>query len=298
MSSDDASVAQLDSDLLRTFLATVEAGSVTGAAVRVRRTQSAVSLQVRKLEETLGQRLFRRHGRGVSMTAAGEQLLPVARQVVETLDRTVLALRARQGETEIRLGFPEEYADTTLSPILAAFQRQRPDVGLALRCGPSTEFPRLLATGELDLALHSAEAVAADDVVVHREAAVWAGSVLHAAESRRPLPVALFDRACWWRERCVDLLNRSGLDYRIVCTSESVAGVRAAIAAGIGVGVLPRSALTHRLRRLPDGPLPDGSLPNIGETGLVLSRSPGAPRGPAEALAAVVAEAFRAAIAG
>lgn len=290
MSKNDGMATRLDSDLLRSFLAIVEAGSVSGGAACLLRTQSAVSLQVQKLEATVGQRLFRRHGRGVSMTSAGEQLLPVARQVVEALDRTVVAMRSRKPQQEIRLGFPEEYCDTMLPPILAAFTRRRPDARVFLRCGSSTDFPRVLAAGDLDLALHSPPDVPVDDLVVHRESAVWAGSVLHDAATRRPLPVALFDKQCWWRERCLELLRRTGLDHQVVCTSESVAGVRAAIAAGIAVGVLPAGSLTSQLR-----PLTDGTLPALGGTSLVLMRSPAAPRELTDVLAATISAAFQSA---
>lgn len=286
MISNDISVARLDSDLLRTFLAVAEAGSVSAGAVPLHRTQSAVSLQLRKLEETVGQRLFHRHGRGVVVTAAGERLLPVARQVIETLDQTVLAMRGRQNPIEIRLGYPEEYGDTTLPVVLATFARRYPEILLSVRCGASTDFPGLLASGDLDLALHSPARVSAGDTVVHREAAVWAGSVYHDIAGRRPLPLALFDKACWWRQRCLDLLRQSGLDHRVVCTSESVAGIRAAIAAGIAVGVLPQSALTGGLR-----PILADDLPDLGKTDLVLTRSPSAPNGPTDTLAEVVCTA-------
>lgn len=290
MSIGDKSIPQLDSDLLRTFLAVAKAGSVSGGATRLLRTQSAVSLQVQKLEETVGQRLFERHGRGVSMTAAGDQLLPVARRVIETLDQAVVAMRGARIDREIRLGVPEEYGDTILPSILAAFTEEQPNARIFLWCRSSTDFPRMLATGDLDLALHSPEHASTDDLVVRREAAMWAGSVFHDVENRRPLPVALFDKACWWRERCLNLLQRSGLDYQIVCSSESVAGVRAALAAGVAVGVLPQSSMTRHLRHLSDAILPD-----LGETSLVLSRSSGAPDRLTDILATIVAKALRSA---
>lgn len=289
MRSDDSFVPQLDSDLLRSFLAVAKAGSVSGGANRLLRTQSAVSLQVQKLEDIVGQRLFERHGRGVSLTARGEQLLPIARQVVETLDQAVIIMRQAQVRGEIRLGIPEEYGDTLLPLILSEFSEERPSARILIRCGSSVEFPAALAAGELDLALHSPETVTANDVVVHREAAVWTGSAFHEVESRRPLPVALFDKACWWRERCLDLLQKAGLNYEIVCTSESVAGVRAAISAGIAVGVLPQSSLTDRVRCLSDT-----ELPHLGETALVLTRSTGAANPFADSLTAIVTRILRA----
>lgn len=288
MVPDDSYRPSLDSDLLRSFLAVARAGSVSGGAGRLLRTQSAVSVQLQKLEEIVGQRLFDRHGRGVSLTGHGEQLLPVARRVVEMLDQTVAGMRGGKTPGEIRLGIPEEYSDTLLPPILSGFAQERPGARILLRCGSSVEFPAALARGELDLALHTPETIAAPDTVVHREAAVWAGSAFHEAESRRPLPVALFDRACWWRERCLDLLREAGADYEIVCTSESVAGIRAAISAGVAIGVLPQSALTDRVRRLSDA-----NLPHLGETPLVLTRSSGAQAELAESLSAIIAKAVR-----
>lgn len=288
MSQNDSLLPQLDSDLLRSFLAVAKAGSVSGGAARLLRTQSAISLQVQKLEEIVAQQLFDRHGRGVSLTAHGEQLLPTARRVVEALDQAVVALRAADAKGEIRLGIPEEYSDTLLPAILADFSQQQPGARILLRCGSTVEFPSALAADELDIALHAPENVAADDIVVHHEAAIWAGSVFHEIEHRRPLPVALFDRACWWRERCLDLLQKANLDYEIACTSESVAGIRAAISAGFAIGVLPQCAITDRVRRLPDA-----ALPQLGETALVLTRSPAAPVRLADSLTAIVTKTIR-----
>ncbi|CAN7583276.1 LysR substrate-binding domain-containing protein [Phyllobacterium sp. LjRoot231] len=165
----------------------------------------------------------------------------------------------------------------------------QPGARILLRCGSSVEFPAALAAGELDLALHTPENVTAQDVVVHREAAVWAGSAFHEVEKRRPLPVALFDKACWWRERCLNLLQKAGLNYEIICTSESVAGVRAAISAGIAVGVLPQCSLTDRVRLLSNT-----ELPHLGETALVLSQSSGAQAKLADSLTAIIKTTLRA----
>ncbi|MFI0846133.1 LysR substrate-binding domain-containing protein [Mesorhizobium sp. IMUNJ 23232] len=289
MSQDDILLPQLDSDLLRSFLAVAKAGSVSGGAARLLRTQSAISLQVQKLEEIVAQQLFDRHGRGVSLTARGEQLLPIARQVVEALDQAVIAMRAPDAKAEIRFGIPEEYSDTLLPAILANFSQEQPSARILLRCGSSVAFPSALAADELDIALHAPENVAADDIVVHREAAIWAGSAFHEVEHRRPLPVALFDRACWWRERCLDLLKKADLDYEIVCTSESVAGIRAAISAGFAVGVLPKCTITGGVRQLPDT-----TLPQLGETALVLTCSPATPPRLADSLTAMVTKTLRA----
>lgn len=198
-------------------------------------------------------------------------------------------MRGSDTKGEIRLGMPEEYSDTFLPLILSGFSQAQPGARILVRCGASVEFPTALAAGDLDIALHTPENVATDDIVIHREAAVWAGSAFHEVEHRRPLPVALFDRTCWWRERCLDLLQRAGVSYEVICTSESVAGVRAAISAGIAVGVLPQGAFTDRVRRLSDA-----TLPHLGETALVLTRSAVAPAHLANSLAAIVSKTVRA----
>lgn len=289
MRKDDIFSPQFDSDLLRSFLAVAEARSVSGGAACLLRTQSAVSLQVQKLEQIAARQLFKRHGRGVSLTTYGEQLLPFARQVIETLDQALIAMRGPDEKSEIRFGMPEEYSDTLLPSILVGFTQEHPGVRIVIRCGPSVEFPHALAAGELDIALHAPEIISADDAVVRRESALWAGSAFHDAEDRRPLPVALFDRACWWRERCLLLLQTAGIDYEIVCTCESVAGVRAAISSGVAVGVLPHSAFTDRVRQLSNT-----GLPQLGETTLVLTRSLAAPVRLADSLSGMFLRAFRA----
>lgn len=288
MHRSDSNAPHLDSDLLRSFLAVAQAGSVSGAAVQLLRTQSAISVQLQKLEETVGQRLFQRHGRGVTLTAQGEQLLPVARRVVDMLDQAVIGLRGAKPQGTIRLGFPEEYSDTLLPEILARFAQEQHGARIFLRCGSSTEFPSALAKGELDLALHTPEVAAATDMVIHLEAAVWAGSAFHEVENRKPLPVALFDKACWWRERCLNLLEQANIEYEVVCTSESVAGIRAALSAGIAIGVLPQSAVTDPVARLSKTHLPD-----LGEVPLVLSRSLDAPAGLSDSLASIISRTIQ-----
>ncbi len=287
MNCNDMNSAQLDSDLLRTFLAVAATGSISDGASRLLRTQSAVSLQLRKLEGVVGQRLFDRHRRGLSMTVSGLHLLPVARSVVETLDQTVLDLRGTQARGEIRLGFPEEYSDTVLPWILAAYAEAQPGARILLSCGSGIDFPLALAAGELDLALHSPKDFSEGDISIHAETAVWVGSVYHEVEDRRPLPVASFDRTCWWWERSLDVMEKAGLNYEIVCTSESVAGVRAAIAAGMAVGVLPQSSLTGNLRKLPNDP-----FPCFGETNLVLTRGAQAPEKLTNCLTEIISKAF------
>lgn len=280
---------KLDSDLLRAFLAVAETGSVTKGADRIFRSQSAASLQIKRLETLLGRPVFERHARGISLTPTGERLRPVARRVVELIDSAVGELRAEPLEGLLRLGIPDEYGETILPEVIARFARDHPLVELALRCGFSPSFPGALARSELDLAVYAVESPARGAELLATERTVWATSRHHLAHEQEPLPVALFDRACWWRDRALEALESSGRDYRVVHSSESVAGVIAAVRAGVAVGLLGEGSIRGNLRTL--GPA-DG-FPEMPRSSLVLARRDNLRSSAADAVAAAIRAAFR-----
>jgi DNA-binding transcriptional LysR family regulator len=257
---------KLDSELLRSFLAVARNGSFSAAAASVFRSQSALSLQIKQLEGILGQAVFRRHARGVALTEVGEKLRPAAEAVVSLLDRTAGELRADPLRGRLRIGIPDEYADTLLPGVVARFARQHPRVELSVRCGLSAEFPAALERDELDLAAHAVETPAAGMLPLRRERTCWMVSREHAVQAREPLPVAVFDRACWWRDRALEALERSGRCYRIVFSSESVAGIAAAVSAGVAVGALGENSLSAGFREL----TPREGLPALPDSHLVL----------------------------
>lgn len=272
---------QLDSDLLRTFLAVAEAGSITGGAARIHRSQSAASLQIRQLEHVLGRPVLLRHGRGVALTAAGERLLPVARQVTGTLDAALAALRPDALAGRLRIGLPDDYGRTTLARIVADFARAHPRVELSVQCALGTGFARALRAGTLDMAVHEVPAPPPDAQVLRSDRIMWMASRDHDAARRDPLPVAVFDRDCWWRDAALASLEDSGRRYRVVFTSESAVGVWAAIESGMAVGLLRETPREDTFVALPELAPPRVSH-------LVLQSAP-ALRGP-------VSEAMRAAI--
>jgi DNA-binding transcriptional LysR family regulator len=240
----------LESDLLRTFLAITDAGSFLGGAERIHRSQSAASVQMKKLEQLLGAAVFERHGRGIRLTKLGEKLEPAARQVIRILDTTHTELTGPALRGTLQIGIPDDHSREQLSSIVADFARDHPQVELTVHCALSTGFSQQLARGELDLAVHEVEHISKGMVLLRRERLVWAVSRRHDLLDLDPLPVALFDRACWWRDAALQSLQGSGRPYRVVYSSESVTGVAAAIEAGIAVGVLGVSDLTKKLRAL------------------------------------------------
>ena len=240
----------LSSELLRTFLAVAESGSITDGAARIFRSQSAASLQIRKLEETLGKPVFERHGRGVVLTELGERLLPVARDITRKLDATLCDLTADDLEGKLRLGIPDDQSKHSLSRIVGEFAQSHPLVELEVICALSTGFRDALASGDLDLAIYEAAQPQPGLAVLRRERTCWMVSRHHDLVSRDPVPVALFDRDCWWRDAALEALRGMDRSFRVVYSSQSVAGVAAAIEAGIAIGLLGETSLTPPLRKL------------------------------------------------
>lgn len=248
-------MSTLDSDLLRTFLAIEEAGSVTGGAARIGRSQSAASLQIQQLEERIGKPLFRRHGRGVVLTAAGETLSPVARGIVSTLDRTLSELRGEGLKGRLRIGVPDDHSRASLARIISGFAAQHRDVELEVHCALGSGFGAALRSGALDLAVHEVPEPSPRAEILRENQLVWMRSRRRDFDAGEPLPVALFDRDCWWRDRALADLEAAGRDHRVIFTSESSVGVHAAVRAGMAVGLLSSSGDAEGLQPLAEFPV-------------------------------------------
>lgn len=283
--------ARIDSELLRTFLAVCDSGSISRGAERILRSQSAVSLQIKRLEELVGQPLFERHGRGVVPTAAGEALRPVAERVAALLDTTLAALRADGMAGRLAIGIPDEFGQSILPRALAAFTREHPNVELTVRCALSADFATAIDRGELDLAVYDSDVRPPDSELLREQRIGWATSRRHGAHMREPLPLALFDRDCWWRAHALDALRRTGREFRVVYSSESVAGIVAAIEAGIAVGLLQDDSIRGALDRLTEA---DG-LPEMPGSKLILKRRRGVDAALADAMSLAIRGAFAAA---
>lgn len=243
--------AMLDSDLLRTFLAISESGSVSAGAIRIGRSQSATSLQLKQLEQIVGVSLFHRHGRGISLTGEGERLLPVAREVRGKLDGILGELRGGDLAGAIRIGFPDDHDRARLSRIIAGFSASHPGVEVVVHCGLATGIAAALARGALDMVIHEVAQVTGHSVMLRREQLFWMAAPGSDVIARDPLPVAVFDRDCWWRDLALSDLDSLGRRYRVAFTSESTVGVRSAVLAGVGVGLLGEDT-EDELARVPD----------------------------------------------
>ena len=234
--------ANLDIDLLRSFAAVADTGSFTAAAELVARTQSAVSVQVKRLEEIVGRRVFERTSRSLALTPAGETLLGYARRILELNDESVRRVAEPPVAGEIRLGITEYFVPNQLPAILARFAAAYPGVQIEVRMGLSRELRDELARGKFD-------AVIVRLGPRERGQAIWSEpQVWVAPEGFEParhtvLPLALLPAPCVLRGHAIESLKRLKRPAKVAFTGSSMVSVQAAVSAGLGVSILPRSSV-------------------------------------------------------
>jgi DNA-binding transcriptional LysR family regulator len=278
----------LDSDLMRSFLAVADAGSVTAAAGRLFRTQSAVSLQVKRLEESLGQPLFDRQARGVVLTPRGEQLVPYARRVVALLDEAAIALREKPLVGPVRVGIPDEYSSTVVPRVLAAFDERHEGVQVSVRVDHSSAQIAALEADEIDLGVIYDWAYVQDGEVLCIDPTVWVTSVAHAQHLRRPVPVAVYFQSEWSRDYVEVSLNRLGIDWRAAWACDMAGGFRVAVTTGMAIAPLSRSTIPAGCRELTT----EDGYPIVDNARVVLRRNPRGTSPAVEGMAALLREAF------
>jgi DNA-binding transcriptional LysR family regulator len=234
----------LDLELLKTFVCVVDEGSFTRAAERVHRTQSTVSQQVRKLEELVGNPLLLRDrtGQNISVTEHGELLIHYARRLLALSSEAVEALASDLDLEILRIGVPEDFDARRMAVILAGFNRARPEARLETISGMSTDLKQKLATGAIDIALVKREPDSGPCWAVWPEALVWVKGA-GVDSTNGVLPLALFPQGCIYRQRAIRLLDVAQRPWRVAFGSHSLTGIQAAVACGLGVSVLPASAV-------------------------------------------------------
>ncbi len=278
-----------DLDLLRTFVAIVDNGSFTRAAQRLSLTQSTVSLQIKRLEDGLARRLFDRDGRDLQLTPEGEILLTYARQILQLGAEALSRLRETDVSGVVRLGTPEDFATTHLSEVLACFARTHPQVALQVQCDFTVNLLADFAKGRYDLILFKREPQGpSGGTKVWREVLDWVASPRLVTETEGPIPLILAPAPDVYRKRALSALDAAGRDWRIVYTSPSLAGLQAAVQAGLGVTVLPTEMIPADMvsvsARL--------QLPKLPDTEIVLYRAPGHVTPAAELLSSTIIAAL------
>lgn len=244
--ADSMTLYPLDLDLLRTFVAVVESGNFSSAAPRVGRSQSAVSMQMQRLEQELGRPLLTRMPRTVVPNAAGDDLLIYARRLLKLSDEARASVSRPDEAGTVRLGVPDDYAAFLLPPVLARFAEDYPRVNVELVCEPSRLLVPAIDEGRIDLAIVT-RLPAQSFEVLRREPFVWVAAVHHVAWSMDPLPVALFEPGCAARMNVIDALSAAGRAYRSTYSSASLLGLCAAVQAGLAVAGLAASSVPATL---------------------------------------------------
>lgn len=240
----------LESDLLRTFIAVAETSNFTKAAEIVGRTQSAVSMQIRKLEESVGCALFERGSRGVMLTKQGNALLTKARRIVMLLDETALSMRQPSLSGVVRIGIPEEYGSSVLPRALRNFDQSHPGVEIIVNFGRSSVLTDALNAGKLDLAVVYEQGDFTTSEVLRTDPTVWVTSDIHETHLRSPLPVAMYSGTGWAKTLSLSVLDNLGKDYRIAYVSDTSNGLMAAVQAGLGIAPLARVGIPLNCREL------------------------------------------------
>ncbi len=242
--------APLDLDQLATFVAIANTGSFTRAADEVHRTQSAVSMQMKKLEERIGRPLFAKDGRANRLTEDGEKLLVHARRLLQVNHETLAAFDNGQLEGSLRIGVPDDYADRFLPEIMGRFGRSNPRVELSVICEPTANLEELIRRGALDIAIVTQYDQRQRAQVVRREPLLWVTSASHATHEEDCVPLALGRTNCIWRAAAIRALEARKRSHRILFTSWSATVVTSAVLSGLAVSVLPECALRPGMRIL------------------------------------------------
>lgn len=277
----------LDITTLRSFVAVAESGGVTRAAGVLHLTQSAVSMQLKRLEEMLDLDLLDRSGRRIALTAAGEQLLAYARRMLELNDEAVARLTANEFEGEISLGVPHDIIYPYVPAVLRKFSTDFPRMRIRLISAPTTRLREMFGRGECDAILTTEEQPGPGGEVLMRMPLVWVGAVGGSAWRQQPLPVA-FCSNCIFRTGVLRRLNEAGMPWEMVVESELDNAVDAVVSADLAINaVISGSRPPH------SEPIDHkGALPDPGETRIVLymQRADGALQ---QALREMIRRAYR-----
>ncbi|MBB4275932.1 LysR substrate-binding domain-containing protein [Rhizobium mongolense] len=287
-----------DLDVLRTFATGMELGNFAKAADRLGRSTSAVSAQLKKLEEQAGTPIFRKAGRGLALTEAGETMLAYARRLLELNDEAAVAVQSVELEGWVRLGLQEDFGENLLPDVLGRFARAHPKVRIEARVVRNAELLERVTTGKLDLALAWSDATLTAHCEKIGEVPMrWIGPAAGEpgwnAASGEPLPLASLEAPCLLRTAATNALDRANIAWRLAFVSPSLGGLWAATAAGLGLTIRTPIGLPAKVRPLKPAEL---GLPELPSLGLVLHRAEADPDPATARLASILLRAVGEAI--
>ncbi|MBY5401591.1 MULTISPECIES: LysR substrate-binding domain-containing protein [Rhizobium] len=289
-----------DLDVLRTFSTGMELGNFAKAAERLGRSTSAVSAQLKKLEEQAGTPIFRKVGRGLALTDAGETMLGYARRLLELNDEAAAAVNSVELEGWVRLGLQEDFGETLLPDVLGRFARAHPKVRIEARVVRNAELLERVTSGKLDLALAWSDGTLTAHCERIGEVPMrWIGPAEGQpgwqAASGEPMPLASLEAPCLLRSAATKALDEAGISWRLAFVSPSLGGLWAATAAGLGLTIRTPIGLPAKVRPLAPGAI---GLPDLPKLGLVLHRAEAEQQPAAARLAELVLQSVHGALHG
>jgi len=276
----------LDLTALRSFVAVAETGGVTRAAQQLHLTQSAVSMQLKRLEEFLGQPLLDRSGRGVALTTPGEQLLGYGRRMLALNDEAMGRMTGEAFEGELRLGVPADIVYPQIPQILQRFDREYPRVRVNLTSSYTFKLRAMLDEGQLDLILTTEDETGPGGEMLCTQRLVWVGAPGGNAHRARPLRLA-FERACLFKPWAYRALDTAAIAWEMAVDTGSTRTVEATVSADLAVHAMLDCAVSPHLERIPPS-----ALPELPSTRINMYRARGAKGALVEALQAMLRDSY------
>ncbi|WP_407334060.1 LysR family transcriptional regulator [Enterovibrio sp. 27052020O] len=261
----------MDIDSLRSFLAIVDTGSFTRAAAQIHRTQSAISMQVKRLEEELGSPLFDREKRPLSLSFAGQRLVSHARRLIAGHDEALDAFKREDTSRPIRLGCPDDYAESLLPQFIKTLRSQVGDQTFDILCASSTRLRQRLDRGELDMAIITRSPDSDEGWLLKHDKGVWVSGSDTDLVHRRPLPVALFDKNCKFHATALDGLGKFGIEVDLVTFTTSASTLKGLARANLAISAMASGSVPPDLQIIHDAHLPP--LPAVDIVVVTASRS-------------------------
>ncbi len=241
----------IPTEYLRSLIAIAELGSFTMAGDRLAKSQSSISLQIKKLEEIVGKQIFVRQGHNFTLTQSGETLLVYARQILQLNDKAIGELSGNEIMGKIRLGIPSEFAYRLLPKIIGGFSRQNPQIALEVVCDLSRNLKKDLHDQKYDLVLLTLDvhSEAKSDYIIEDEL-VWVCAAQDYADVQSPVSLVVAPEGCIYRKRAIEHLERANIPWRVTYTIMDIAGITTAVEEGLGLTVLAKKTIPTTLKEI------------------------------------------------
>lgn len=240
----------LDMDCLRTFCTIIKLGSFNQAAEHLFRTAPAISLQIKRLEDQLGTKLFQKVGRNMVPSAEGENLLHKIQHILQLNDEIVDAYTDKPLSGKIAIGAIQDYAESSLPAILSKFKTTHPNVHITVNIENTKNLTTLIKKETLDIAIGVDDKTIKNKIKIKREKMIWLGQSNLILSPEKPIPLVVLEAPCSFRKAAIDALNEKNRKWEIVFTSPSLSGLKAAMEAGLGITVRTSQSLQNNLQPL------------------------------------------------